>query len=467
MNSTETFSMSQAVEPKFVGSEEDQSTPNSDQQTLFERLEGIASLSQIVRAFGACAIIISMSLFMLQGWDEGNDITRYLKLLAQTGLLTGAGLALSFLLKEFKGARVFFGLALISVIANFTILGSLTYSLFSMDTQMVSYPDSMKWVVFNKALFLPVFLGALALLSTVTYFGFSIFSRKIAKPLTLSLLGLSAVLLVPVRAPLIAVGLAGITLMAAWVLIQRVLIPRLGKIDMSGDSLVMTKETKASLGLLLLPGLIVLIRAVSFYNIDAVTLLAFSGLSFLTLRNINFLLNTNNWFKRLLDASQLALSAYIAFMATQVLPVSWNNSDVFIGILVFTGFAFEQLRSNSANVWKEFVVNLTAMAIVPMTLLNAMIDYELIYSLQALFMCGLALVLTFIAGNTLGKTPFSRVITILGIIAASLIVGFDIVQLAQLGNWVVIGLSGATLIIAASLYERFGLKFLTNGNTVN
>ncbi|MGK0373634.1 MAG: hypothetical protein ACJA2E_000101, partial [Arenicella sp.] len=55
-----------------------------NRQTLFSRLENIVSLSQIVRAFGACAIIASMSLFMLQGWAEGNDISRYLKLLAQT-----------------------------------------------------------------------------------------------------------------------------------------------------------------------------------------------------------------------------------------------------------------------------------------------------------------------------------------------------------------------------------------------
>lgn len=455
------------VERPMPSDHDDKSTNRSGRETLFARLENIASLSQIVRAFGACAIIASMSLFMLQGWAEGNDVSRYLKLLAQTGLLTGAGLALSFLIKEFKGARVFFGLALISVVANFTILGSLTYSLFPMDMQIVSYPDSMKWEVASRAIFIPVFLGALALLSAVTYFGFSIFSRQIAKPLTLGFLCLSAVLLVPVRAPLIAVGLSGITLWAAWFFIQKILIPRmsmnrLGKTDGSSDTLVMTKETKVSLGLLLLPGLIILSRAVSFYSIDNLTLLAFSGLLFLTLRNVGSMINTQGVFKRSLDVCQLALSAYIAFMTTQVLPAEWNNSDIFIGAAIFAGFAFEKLRSNSDNAWKMLVVNITTLVIVPITLLNSLVDYELIYSVQALFMCGLAFVLTLRTGTVCGKTPFSRIIAIVGIIAASLIVGFDLVQLAQLGNWIIIGISGALLIIGASLYERFGLKLLAN-----
>lgn len=453
MNNSQVGSRSELVRSRLA--DNGHYEPTQDKKTLLQRLEGIASLSQILRAFGACAIIASMSLFMLQGWAEGNDITRYLKLLAQTGLLTAAGLILSFLIKEFKGARVFFGLALISVVANFTILGSLTYSLMPMDLQIVDYPASMKWEVTSSALFLPVFLGALSLLSAVAYFSFSIFSRQIAKPLTLGLLGLSAALLVPVREPLIAVGLAGITLWGAWLLIQR-----LRKTGTSAGKLVMTKETKASLCLLLLPGLIILTRAVRFYSIDDATILAFSGLCFLTLRNINSLVSNHSLPKRLIETSQFALGAFIAIMTTQVLPVAWNSLDILIGAVIFVGFAFEQLQSSLNNTWKTWVVNLTTLIIVPISLINALIDYELVYSLQALVVCALAFALTHSAGNSIGKAPFSHITSIIGIIAATLILLFDIVQLIQLGNWVIIGLCGAILIIGASLYERFGLKLL-------
>ncbi|MBL4673493.1 MAG: hypothetical protein JKX81_14635 [Arenicella sp.] len=306
MNNTQIVSDTTISETTMTGPKRHSSKQEShdDRKSLFSRLEKIASLSQIVRGFGACAIIASMSLFMLQGWAEGNDITRYLKLLAQTGLLTGAGLALSFLIKEFKGARVFFGLALISVVANFTILGSLTYSMFAIDMQLVSYPESMKWEVTHGALFIPVFLGALSLLSAVAYFGFSIFSRQIAKPLSIGFLGLSALLLVPVRAPLVAVGLAAIALWGALFLIRRLSNTKSVAGETAGNAsraLLMTQETKASLGILLLPGLIILARAVSFYNIDDATLLAFASLLFFSVRSLGNLISGNVVFKRLVE----------------------------------------------------------------------------------------------------------------------------------------------------------------------
>lgn len=451
MNSAYPLSNQEIIGAQKAQTNDDNSMPTSNRKTLLQRMENIASLSQIVRAFGACAIIASMSLFMLQGWAEGNDITRYLKLLTQTGLLTVAGLVLSYLIKEFKGARVFFGLALISVVANFTILGSLTYSLLPMDSQIVDYPDSMRWQVSKAALFLPVFIGALSLLSAVTYFGFSIFSREIAKPLSVGLLGFSTVLLVPVRTPLVAVGLAGITLWGAWLLIQR-----LRKVE----TLVMTNETKASLGLLLLPGLIIMARAASFYNLDNVALLAFAGLSFLILRSITSVISGDGVIKRLLEISKFAVGLFIAFITTHVLPFTWHSVDMIIGAAIATGLTYEQLLSNSSKQWKTIVVNLTTLAIVPISLISAMFSFDLTYSLQALAVSGLAFALTHYASNITGKTPFSRAIASLGMIAAILIVLFDLVQLVQHGNWVVAGVSGAVLIVGASLYERFGLKFM-------
>ena len=464
MNKTQKVSVEQTIVSSGDDVMSEEFSQNPNRESFFQRLEKIVSLSQIVRAFGACAIIVSMSLFMLQGWAEGNDVGRYLKLLAQTGLLTGAGFLLSFLIKEFKGARVFFGLALLSVVANFTILGSLSYSLFAMDIQLVDYPASMKWEVVESAMFLPTFLGALLLLFAVTYFSFSIFARKIAKPLTLSLLGLSAVLLIPVREPLIAVGLAAAALFSAWFLIKRILVPSLGISEVSSNSLVLTKETKASLGLLLLPGLIVLARAVSFYSIDELTLLAFSVLVYLTLRSVSDVMNSHGLFKRLCEVAQLGLSIFIATLVTLVLPQAWNHYDVFIGSLVFIAFAFEQLKSSNESSLKSLRVNITVFSLVPIMLFNAMLQYELIYSFQALLLHGLLFMLTLNATKSLNKLSISlsRIVVSVGFVIACLMVGYDIIQLASVGNWVIIGLSGAMLILVASLYERFGLKLFSN-----
>ena len=54
-------------------------------------------------------------------------------LLGQSGLLALAGLAIGYLLKEPKGARVFLTLALASVPANMAVLGAMVYSIAPLD----------------------------------------------------------------------------------------------------------------------------------------------------------------------------------------------------------------------------------------------------------------------------------------------------------------------------------------------
>ena len=124
-------------------------------------------------------------------------------------------------------------------------------------------------------------------------------------------------------------------------------------------------------------------------------------------------------------------------MVTQVLPFAWNNIDVFLGASIFLAFAFEKLVSNSDQYWKTVIVNLATLAVVPIAVFNATIDYELIYSLQALLICGFAFYLNLSAGNRINKASFSRLVSLLGIIASILIMLFDVIQLVQLGNWVI------------------------------
>ena len=190
----------------------------------------------------------------------------------------------------------------------------------------------------------------------------------------------------------------------------------------------------------------------------------FSSLVYLTLRSVCGVMNSYSLLKRLCEIAQLGLSVFIAILVTQVLPQAWNHYDIFIGSLVFIGFAYEQLASSNENSLKALRMNITAFSLVPIMLFNAMLQYELIYSFQALLLHGLLLMLTLNATKTLSKASLalSRIVILVGIVIASIMVGFDIIQLASVGNWVIIGLSGAMLIVGASLYERFGLKLFTN-----
>ena len=69
-------------------------------ENVLQSLRNFATLSEALRILGASVLLASMSVFLLQGWNEGNDVRRYLLLLTQTGLLTAAGFAMSHGLKE-------------------------------------------------------------------------------------------------------------------------------------------------------------------------------------------------------------------------------------------------------------------------------------------------------------------------------------------------------------------------------
>lgn len=423
------------------------------QHSLIERIENIMSLSQLLRFIGAISILASMSLFMFKGWSDGNDIGRYLKLLAQTGMITGAGLILSFVVKEAKGARVFFGLGLASVVANFTILGALTYSLFPIDSNLMEYPSMIKWEVATLTAFVPTFIGALVLLSIVAFFGFSVFARKFAKPMTLGFLLLSALLLVPLRAPVAAAIMAAIALAGAWYLIQRL---------RQHEAFLATFEIKVAFSLLLLPGVIIAVRALSFYNLDDFSLMAFTVLGFGIIKTLaNSFTFTTMW-ARVANGVQLVLGIVIAFLLSEILPELLNLYNYgFEGTIiacVIIAFTFEQLVNGKDKRWSHYVVSSVTTVLVPVSLLSA-IGFDS-HEFQSLIVAGLVLALNIMARNVTGKRNFSGTLAALGFAVAMIIALFNIVELIQLSNWVIVGIIGGVFIVGASLYDRYGLRLI-------
>ena len=43
---------------------------------IMQSIRNFASLSEALRVMGAAVLLASMSVFLLQGWNEGNDISR-------------------------------------------------------------------------------------------------------------------------------------------------------------------------------------------------------------------------------------------------------------------------------------------------------------------------------------------------------------------------------------------------------
>ena len=88
----------------------------------------------------------------------------------------------------------------------------------------------------------------------------------------------------------------------------------------------------------------------------------------------------------------------------------------------------------------------------------AVIEPNVIYSIQALIICSLLVALNVRASKLIGERASTRTLSILALIAASIITFADLVQIAQLGSWMIIGLVGGGLILSASIYERYGLN---------
>ena len=420
--------------------------------SLFDKLKHITSVSEVLRIFGACAVIASMSIFMLNGWSDGNDIQRYLKLLAQTGLLTGAGIALSFVLKENKGARLFFGLSLISVVANFTILGALTYSMFQLDGGLIDYPSMVTWRAVNATSFWPVFAGAVTLLALLTRFSFSIFARNIAAPLSLHFLALSSLLLIPARSSLIVCGIA---IAALWVAYNKT--KKLSK----NEKVVLTNETKFALGLMFIPGLLIIARAISLYNVDEVMLLTVSGLAYFSIRSWLTRFTDRTIFQSILEKVQFFIGVFLSLQLVGLIPNSLYQFNGAIFSIAVIALSVDQIKHANSLTWQKLILNMTTFGLVVISIGLAFFSNGILIQTSSLLTC---IGLLYFANTQLVGTNdsrFSIVTSVIGIIAAVLFLATHVIAAINLGNWVVIGLIGATLIIGGSLYERFGLSLTT------
>ena len=175
---------------------------------FFEVVRKYASVSDMLRLFGAAAVAVAMGLFLLDGVKVLNDLQRFLTMLGLTGALTAAGLLMSSLLKEQRGSRVFITLALLSVPVNFTVIGALLYSVIPLDTMALNYPGYAHWQVGGLSDLAIGLAAAVVVLGPVVWAGFSVLARSACAWLSMALIASSAILLIPVRAELWSAGIA-------------------------------------------------------------------------------------------------------------------------------------------------------------------------------------------------------------------------------------------------------------------
>jgi hypothetical protein len=412
-------------------------------ESVMRTVRNFATLSEALRMLGAVVILASMSVFLLQGWSEGNDIRRYLLLLAQTGLLAAAGFAMSHIVKETRGARVFFGLALVSIPANFTILGALLYSVFQWDGGLTAYPGYAHWRIEDVASIGFTMSAAMLVLVPVTLFCFAIMARRSTKPLSMHFLLLNALLLLPVRSSIAAgtIALIGI----AWALFV------MGRL--THDDLAMkTGEGKFALATLLIPPGIILFRSMYFYQVDSLMVAMVAMALFLTARAASQYPDRNAKLATALEAVSWPLAMVFSLALCSALEPG-IRADLMAPAfsLIYAVVALDVMRRTHSRTLAKMIATSVSLAVaVSFTFSVALVPS----AVSALFSvaAGVSLVLW----GTAGRKPFT-IIAGLVTLGAGVLFGFDaILQLVISSSWIDLAIFGAGAIALGSVLDRHG-----------
>ena len=420
------------------------STSRFSVDSVMRSVRNFATLSEALRILGAGVILASMSVFLLQGWNDGNDIRRYLLLLTQTGLLAAAGFAMSHIVKETKGARLFFGLALVSIPANFTILGALLYSVFQWDGGLTAYPGYADWRIEDVASIGVTMGAAMLVLVPVTLFCFAIMARHSAKSLSVHFLALNALLLLPIRSSMLAgtIALVGV-LYALYVM---------GKLTRENRALK-TGEGKFALASLFIPLGIILFRSMYFYQVDSLMIAMVGIVLFLSARQASLFPDRSARLAMALEIISWPLAMIVALAVTDAFaPALVAGLGAPLFAITYAALALDVIRrTGSSFLARTMGASISIAVALSFTFSVAMTSTAMtaLFSVAA----GTMLLLWGAAARRL-MTIIAGLVTL----GAGVLFGFDaIVQLIITSSWVDLAIFGASAIALGSIIDRHGV----------
>jgi hypothetical protein len=411
---------------------------------LFDSLFSYAALSRLLRLLGAGVLVASVSVFLYQGWENGNDIARFFVLQAYTLLLTFTGLASGYWIKESKGARLFVVLSLISVAVGYAVAGGLVYSQFQWDAGVKAYPDFARWQAGNTTNVLLALASQFVLLSPLAWLGFRVLARRSAARLTVLYLLCNAALLIPVRGgEVIGVLLGVLTITALDHVVRAVRI----------DRTLATPEGMTARGIQFLPLIIVTGRSFYLYAADSFLFTLIAGLAFLILRQLSLEMDKETKLRMFADVLSI-VSAYATAHGLAWLVIDSSLANLALGIpvlvLVFGGLMIElsiRAAAHGAH-YRRFAgiviaAGLTANVMMFPQLLTAALCLPVGV---AVMIYGYSVQQKLVFGTGLATILVGLVYQL-----RLLFVGFD------LASWSTLALLGIGAILTASILERHGL----------
>jgi len=410
-----------------------------------------ATFAQLLRIGGALGVVAAMSLFLMQGIDVNNDLQRFLTLLGQTVVLTAGGFLVSYLLNDNKGARVFFGLSLISVPVNFAVLGAMLYTLIPLDIQNVIYPSMVGWQIAGFSAMGFAMLVAAVVLLPVTYFGFAVMARSNAKLLGTLGLASSLCLLVPIRESIWVCLMAGLLAVVLWWVLNR-LTPAQPKQN--------TFEGQFARLLLFIPPLLMVARSTILYDVDLYTTLTLSSILYAVVRISVEKIDASSTLSKCLYLIAVPIAFVSANLAvTLSLPGFLSAYHVPVLFTMFAAMMLELKRTATDTFSRKSLV---------------------IFS--GLLLLGVASVLGLISGGEFGiELLFSGIATsaiavyawfhqhkVLTSIAVVLLLPHllhhivSVWNVIDFDNWMAVAILGISAIVIGSLIERYGALLLAS-----
>ena len=415
------------------------------QMSVTKTLQQALNLPRLLRSIGAVSLLAAISIFLLQGWENGNDVYRYLLLLGHTVGLVIIGFASGRWLGESKGARLLLMIALASVPANFAILGAFMYSQAPLDAFHVLYPSAAQWQVDSLNTALLVNVGGVVVLAAVTLLGFMVLSRKSARSLTIMFLLGNAALLIPMRTPeYIAVLLLGLT----------VLIAKQSLKSAAADTALRTPEGVIARLLLYVPLGVMLGRNLWLYSADGFMFAVLSAIVFIMFRQVSLQLRRESTLRNILEIGSTIPALTFALGVCAVMVDVMTRPEIWMLPVFAISVSALLLELSSRAVHGALFYRRTAAAVLSIAIVANLVFFSSVASAAVCLLVGL-LVLVY------GYMMEQRIVFALGIVTllAGLVYQMQFaMHMFNLGSWGSLAGLGVAAILVGSTLERHGAK---------
>ncbi len=411
----------------------------SSMQSIMQTIQRFANMASMMRLCGLGLMLLAMVMFLSNQWANSADISRFYILLTQTVLVAAGGFMLSYIVKENKGARLLFGISLVSVIANITTLAALIYSITYASLKTTDYPRVALWTANIVDVTYAAIIAA-CIVIPVVIFAFRLLTRSSSTSFALTFFLCNMLLLMPVREGLLMVGIVIATLVIPAYILAK---------EIKHNMRLRTTEGNAAIAILFIPAAIITVRSIWLYNISSVMLLIMTLAAFSALRYIVRDMDRTSWIAMSIDSISTLLAYIIGLSCMDMLhPFVEQSITQSLGWFLIAGLTIFVARTSHIG---KSLTAITIFMLCSIHITNAIITY----GEYSGFLAVLAGIFT-IAYAAHPKSKVQRRYGLLTIIIGLLVACGDLAAIIDMNNWITFSVLGAGVIISASLIERHG-----------